>query len=801
MHSPRSIPFSELRKRIFSCFRSSEKRQNRVWAGLLGLLLPLASAESPTGLWLRNGDLLHGTLQEMSETALTFLPAGSDRAVSIPVSELAELRMRAPVAGEMALTHEVHLEAGGRLRGALTGETGDAPALQLPWGQTLTLPQQAVRSTLSLEEVWRAPVEKNLLSILPNGIVFRRPELAEQRIDALHVGRGWRVALPLPHPLPEQFVLELDLSFPDQALAAVSLFTDAETPGNFEGLMLIFRDRKVQLQWLLEGRRVIHAFDLPAAGPLPLRVSLAIDRAAGTLTPGLGGQVQDPLTLPDFNLETPRFMSLNAEPHPLRLHGMRLLPAAADQGAQTAAPREGIAVRSACGDIWVGASAVRLEENHLLASVPGLPEPMRLPMEQLSVLAFAEVQPPAGNLTLRDGGQLHGQIRSLSADRIVVSVPWSETEVALPLTALRAWTADRAAAVDTPPAQELHFTSGEFLSGTLTAMDAETLSLRSVWGQELRFARNQVARLTQAAAQVLQDGLATPEVWNFRSMTLPHRETPPRFEAGWLEFPGLSNQRMSLALPEIPLRFVLEADLEFQTPQPAYRLSLLPFAHSDPQEALFDLSFHGESMLGRQGGPAAMTLNWQEETPNLGHAHALRLFADQQAGRMTLVINGQRIRDWPIVRGDGLGIPDGSFLQIATGPTEPFTVRRLRLLPWNGQVPDLSAADEGPAIVLRNQDVLPLRTLRADAEHLHLTLAAGMEMPVAHRALSELHLQPRQTRAVSLPEGHLRMQSPAAGFALSLRPLSTADGVLTASSPLTDTPLQIPLDLLERLRR
>lgn len=762
-----------------------------------------AHADWAVHLRLRNGDSLRGDLLGMSGEGIRFRPQGMAGGISIGFAEVADLRGVHSVAGAEAPAHRLRLRAGGTLVASVEAEEETLYRLRFPWGQELGVPRDQVEDVESLEGIWRAPVAASGISIQANGMSYRRPELAEQGFDGLGVGRGWRAGFPLPSPLPERFVLEFDLAFPDAAVSEITLFSEKDIPGIFEGVQILIQGESVRVQWLdPEGRLVRQNFDLPAVGHQVWQLGLEVDLPAREFRLRVGENRLAPFPMRDFEIPGESWVLVNANPHPVRLRGLRMRSDDAEPTVLATPPTEGVGVRLACGGVWMGAEAVAVDQNVLVASVPGWTEPLRIPLEEVSVLSFDEVVPPEGNLTLANGDRLHGRLVAYENDDMVLETPWSEDPLRLPARTVKNWVSPQepAEAEGESLLREVHFMDGSFLRGEVVGMDAEVFRFRAPWGQELSFPAEQVARLARVPPRVLLDGLADPEAWAFRSITLPERETPPRFEAGWLHFPGLSNQHMSLPLPELPLTFALEVELELRQDQPAYRLSLLPHAHSGSEEAFFELNFQGEGVMGRQGGgSAALSITWNEEAPDLGRWHAIRLYVDQQMGRITLFLNGRKMKEWPMVRGAGLGIHPGSLVRISTHPMQPMILRQLRIVEWNGHVPDLDFAGDPPFLILGNGDVLPMERATVEEGRMRVRQEDGRELNLPLDVVHDFHLRFRGLRPPALPEGHFLLRAPTAGVVMPIRPLRTEGDHLLAESPLTPDLLRIPTSMVQGL--
>ena len=166
----------------------------------------------PARVHFLNGDTLSGEVTGISGDEIRFRAGRSDGEVRVPAEAVAEIRGLAPQGGVGEPVHEVLPHAGGRLRVSVEEAAGADMLVRMPWGQAVRLPRARIAEVRDVSGTRPLPVEKTLNNILPNGMQFRRPEIAEQTFEGLRVGRGWRAAYQLPADLSASFLLQVQTS-------------------------------------------------------------------------------------------------------------------------------------------------------------------------------------------------------------------------------------------------------------------------------------------------------------------------------------------------------------------------------------------------------------------------------------------------------------------------------------------------------------------------------------------------------------------------------------------------------------
>ena len=785
-------------------------KKNLLFVGLTwGFLLQLSV--SADLVHFENGDRLRGRLIAMENGEMQILPDGSDQPMAADAAAVNNIQFEAPEPFPQVPSHEMWFRDGAYAQVILEAETEDVYIIQFLWGQRMALPRELVDKVRSLEHLRTVDVELGLLKVASGGTSYRIPETVTQAFDGVRIGRGWVAGHPLPDPLPAEFTLWLDVAFPVNLRGRLRILSNSEDPRRPEGILVSFQDTRLALSWVNEHqRRVTHRFEYDEDMDFSesMLAGFRIDQKRGTLTVLLNEEVFQEMDLEGFQIpDAPRIL-LDAAPDPLTLRQSRLFSGPQDEAERLRRIRtaeiESPGLRTVGGRHLLFPESMRLSGGVWHLQISGWPEELAIPGVHLSVLQhpWQRENDSGANVQLRNGSAFHGRWTGGGPDHLLFTTPWAKSPLQIPTGQLLHWrSTERVNRLpDDHTDSRVVLVDGTVLAGQLRELNDTHFKLEMLWGETVTLPTAELAKIRRVSGRGLVDGLARPDRWRFSSIAPSDREIAPGFTGRLLEFPGLSNQRMSLRLPELPEVFLLELSLEYDAPRPAVHLGFPQEANGQLHHPRFAFRVHRNRMNQQQGRSGHdLFSRWEGDLPDAGSSHHMRFYVDQKLGQIDFWLNGQPVHQWPMMIGLEDFLPRGSTFQIETFANVPMILSRFRIEPVDGHVPEpLDPGGKG-RLILRNGDGFLLEAISFSEGQFQITIEAGASFPVPEAVVDTLLLRPVRSPRRILRQGEFVLRTDAGGMRLPVRILSKADGVLEVESRYFEEKLQIPLESIRML--
>ena len=760
-------------------------------------------------LVLDNGDRMRGAIREIESRQLTFSPAWSDAPLQFALDEARVLRFGEPAPFEETPPHLLALDNGDLLRATVLEENDADLRLRLSWGQELTLARERIARVSTNQNLATSIVESSTLQIESNGMSYRRPESFSQEFEGVWLGRGWRAVHSL-EDLPSAITLEFHLQETEARGFGLRLFIPDPRAAPSLGINVVVQENRIILQWVgeVDGERRRERHDIPfpensAASPGLYRFE--INREKETLSFALDGQrLAEDLSIAGFSFPDTSLVVVNPASHPVVWKDFRFAENTPDfhDLPEVHADPDRFRLRTSGGMDFLTLESFSLDGDQLVTELDGFSEPLRVPRAHVSVLRRGDKAPasPEGNLTLRNGDQIHGKLVGADSSGLLVDAPWSPDPFAISPQNVREWrTPERVRQAAAAPVRVL-FENAYSISGVITGMDAETLRLETPWGQELRFPTERVSKIQHEGRDDEFDGLARPDRWRLNSITPPDRDILPRRIPGEIAFPGLQGHNMVLNLPRLPERFLLEFSVLSSRPEPRYRVALLPRANSHPtRNSLFGLQVLPEMLRQQTRGSNNVNVNWNMQVPRFGRYQHMELYVDQERSMMHLFLNGEFLREWNMARAPGSRYTDRTAFLMHSFNSPPFRLQDLRMREWNGHLPRPTGGEGDIVVRLRNGEVLRVKALGWEDDRYQLVLEGDRTINLPTAVMERVFLRPVRPPGSRLRRNELETVSHEHGFRLPLRFTGMEGEALLGQSPLTHDTLLVPLDSVHLL--
>lgn len=337
---------------------------------------------------------------------------------------------------------------------------------------------------------------------------------------------------------------------------------------------------------------------------------------------------------------------------------------------------------------------------------------------------------PALSDTLRflNGDLMHGKLVAIDAQK---SVRWKTPEVVAEIE----FSVSKLARIQVPPPRHeppaardglvaVRLTNGDELTGGLLSLDAEKLVLDTDYAGRLALARKRLKSLSslRAGAGLIYEGPTEAEGWQGGRGAWKYADGA---------FTTTRNSTIARDLKMPPL-----AHLEFNL---AWRgnLQLIVNLYSDGLEEYGNNTY----MLQLNGGYVYLQRSRRNGAgQNLGqvevaglqarNAAHVEIFANQQAGTISLLLNGLLVKQW---REPQEWVGDGTAVLFSQQGTAYTRLSDIRLTQWDGKLPDPAAppaksADDSVALLNHDKISGELKTIQ-NGKMTFATAFATMDIP------------------------------------------------------------------------
>lgn len=312
-------------------------------------------------------------------------------------------------------------------------------------------------------------------------------------------------------------------------------------------------------------------------------------------------------------------------------------------------------------------------------------------------------------LVLKSGAELQGNLHQIRASTARFEPRWSETITDIPLWEIEAVFLGSDAATDREShgdritfSHRITFSDGDRLTGTLAGRTENTLSLRLDGGTVLEVLQDrvqQVETLPGVEDLLLEDPMKI-SLWQGQDIRPMHhampqvlsmQSTPVEMAGSWF-FPPGSGSVLFRKLGDLPNRFLLEYAIRPQGVP--FMVTVVAFGQHPRQRGVGSMQFmhqnvHIQSQIFQEGPGADSLVTWREQHDvPAGEWQRFQVFVDRTLNKAWMYLNGQALREWPMVYADAEKELTGRWLGVQVQHNAGgIQIAGLELTAWNGDFP------------------------------------------------------------------------------------------------------------------
>lgn len=396
---------------------------------------------------------------------------------------------------------------------------------------------------------------------------------------------------------------------------------------------------------------------------------------------------------------------------------------------------------------------------------------------------------PGTEVSLKSGERIQGHLEVLRSESFTLRPRWSGGEVTVPLKALdqMLWP-ERELRLASAGEVEVLFRSGDRLSAEWLEMDNRILTLRTAWGQTVRVNRGAVAEIHpgHAIGPVRLQGPSPEQAWTFRDPR--GAGLAPGSGSGPFSLYAMSGMSAQLELPELPKRFVFEADIRPGEQAFMYRMNLMGRRNNTRGPGNINLQVtHQGLILTAEGRERADAVTWRDRLPDTARTEQrFALWVDLQRETVEVDLNEERLLTLKLPGGsERIGDADRSFsiqMQSGDGEIELAGIRlRERLSTFAPNRPGSVRADRDQVYLLDGKR-LTGRVISGGPEQLRVLEGRDVQTVPVHRVASVVFAAGPENE---MPDSEERVRIRTLDFRgqLSLRPSNAEPGVLRGFVP------------------
>lgn len=332
-------------------------------------------------------------------------------------------------------------------------------------------------------------------------------------------------------------------------------------------------------------------------------------------------------------------------------------------------------------------------------------------------------------LKLRNGDFLAVDQIRVEPGGFRVHPPWAEDSVRVPFHDVAYWMRPQEAPMKMSDVRAVVGTrdGGQVTGGALT-LEQNRLEVVPLYGSVLDASWEDVSRIRFFPEnRLLFYGPASGQEWEIRGRSGQWMPNP--FAGRLLSTrPGQIQSSPPFSLPS---RFLLEAELSFAQEEKNFRLHFTPMRQESRGRGNVTLIFTDDSVTGqwmaKMDERRWHRKTWNVEVPLKGQFHRIRLAGDRQAKTLTLVLNGEVLKTFPLPHLErDAGFDHASFGIQSVKAGNESVLDAVAVLKWNGgEVPVFARPSSGDRVVLYDGSSLPGRVTRITADEVVLDRENG----------------------------------------------------------------------------